>query len=76
MSKPIVKMAIEVLEARAVNDFISGVNLKVLSTDELNKLLDTLENKRTEIRKEIYFERTEGASINGNETKHPDNPEL
>ena len=76
MSKPIVKMAVEVLEARAVNDFINGVNLKVLTTDELNKLLDTLENKRTEIRKELYFERTEGAGKNGNETKHPLNPKL
>lgn len=76
MSKPIVKMAIEVLEARAVNDFISRVNIKVLTTDELNKLLDTLENKRTEIRKELYFERREGAGKNGNETEHPLNPKL
>ena len=76
MSKPIVKMAIEVLEARAVTHFISRIDLKVLTTDELNKLLRTLENKQIEIRKELYFERKEGAIRYGNETKHPDNPEL
>lgn len=54
MKKPLVTMKIEVLEARAVIDFIKRIDLEALSTTDLIKLDEALDSKRAETSMEVY----------------------
>lgn len=59
MNKPLLTMKIEVLEMRAVNDFIYKVNPAELSDNELLNFAETLDRKKAEANMELFRRRVE-----------------
>ena len=59
VNKPLLTMKIEVLEMRAVNDFIYKVNPAELSDNELLNFAETLDRKKAEANMELFRRRVE-----------------